>query len=113
MAVGDAFHLDAGSPSRIEFMRGHEDTQTIAYWNDENFRNYAYQTASTTDLRRNPTLTTAAALNGKPVVDFGAYVDVTDNGRSCFMFMEKPLDSVRSIYMVIGTDNGDRNGGNL
>ena len=112
MAVGDAFHLDAGSASRIEFMRGHEDTQTIAYWNDENFRNYAYQTSSTTDLRRNPTLTTAAALNGKPVVDFGAYVDVTDHGRSCFMTLEKSLDSVRSLYMVIGTDDGDRNGGN-
>ena len=112
LAVGDAFHLDAGSASRIEFMRGYEDEKKIAYWNDENFRNYAYQTSSTSDLRRNPTLTTAAELNGKPVVDFGAYSDVTDHGLSCYMFLGKPLDSVRSIYMVIGTDNGDRNGGN-
>ena len=112
LAAGDAFHLDAGSRSRIEFMRGHEDTKTVAYWNDENFRNCAYQLTSTSDLRRNPTLAAAAELNGKPVVDFGAYVDVTDHGLSCFMFLEKPLDSVRSVYMVVGTDSSDRNGGN-
>ena len=112
LAADDSFHLDANSLSRIEFMRGHADTKTVAYWNDENFRNCAYQMTSTSDLRRNPTLTTAAELNGKPVVDFGTYVDTTDHGVSRFMFMEKPLDSVRSIYMVIGTDGEGRNGGN-
>ena len=35
LAAGDAFHLDAGSRSRIEFMRGHEDTKTVAYRSEE------------------------------------------------------------------------------
>ena len=111
LAAGDAFHLDANVAKCFDLMLGHESENRITCWNDVKFRNCAWQfaLAKKENVLKHPTLTTAPELGGKPVVDFGPYSVVTDNGQSGHMFLEKGLDSVRSVYLVIGSAE---NGGN-
>ena len=108
LAEGDALHLDANATNRIDLLPGYESENRMTCWNDLKMRNRAHQFAvssGTENLNKHPTLA-VAAFNGKNVVDFGPYGASSASG---FLTLEKAVDSVRSVYLVIGSAG---NGGN-
>lgn len=104
LAVSPSLHLDASAANTICYQPGDGllATNYLTVWSDVNGRNAAY------NLGRgaSPWLNTVDTLGGKPVVDFG--VGKKSTGRC--MYLAEPLDSVRSVYVILGSQNG---GGSL
>lgn len=106
LAPGAAFHLDAANLDSFVFEES-GGTNFIRSWYSPNGIPARQMTVA-----RRPWLTPDEAdyLNGKPVVDFGVYKmnsgsAISRPGGRC-MSLGVPLDSVRSVFIVRGSQNG-------
>ena len=106
LAPGAAFHLDAANLDSFVFEES-GGTNFIRSWYSPNGIPARQMT-----VERRPWLTPDEAdyLNGKPVVDFGVYKmnsgsAISSPGGRC-MSLGVPLDSVRSVFIVRGSQNG-------
>ena len=106
LAPGAAFHLDAANLDSFVF-EASGGTNFIRSWYSPNGIPARQMT-----VERRPWLTPDEAdyLNGKPVVDFGVYKmnsgsAISSPGGRC-MSLGVPLDSVRSVFIVRGSQNG-------
>lgn len=93
-AAGASLHLDASDAASIQFADGSEST--VWYWHDKENRNVAYNMTE----KWQPFLNTTDTQNGLPVMDFSTAYNVgdTDDGRT--LDLARPLDGVRSAFVV-------------
>ena len=95
-AHGASIHLDASDISKMELPNGPVNGKDVNVWYDKYHRNVA--TWGNTAPKLN--LEGALPPTGLPVVDFG---DFRSYRRMAF---RKPLNSVRSAFIVLGTQTG-------
>ena len=97
-----AMHLDATKADTM-LMYDYGEGKRVQVWEDVRRRNTAWADG---DVRRPDYLPNA--LNGLPVLDFRKGGDPSGSP-SGFMYLNRDIDSARSIFLVMGTQN-DRNG---
>ena len=106
LAPGAVKHLDASDKSHMDIVVCSDGVEEIDHWHDPGFANGLWAYAA--NLR--PYLNTTDLCNGLPVADFGRMSSATPThtitGGGRWMAFERPLHSIRSIYMVVGMQAG-------
>ena len=98
LAAGAVLHLDAADETSIETVAVN-GTNFVSRWYSKDNLNAAYLAGRYAANR--PWLNADKAVNGNAVVDFGGPM-----GCGAFLALEKQVDSIRDVYVVLDGENG-------
>ena len=102
-AEGATMHVDASDAASLSLKVRSSDGEAVINWADKENRVNLRNSGFTADMSRTPHIN-VADCNGMDTVDFGYWGDAdaalpTHGG--CWMFLDRPLHSMRAIYAVI------------
>lgn len=105
-AAGASFHLDATRTDTFDFDTDGSE-ERILYWRDTDNRD---NVAFAQSFARAPSLVTATdGLKSElPVVDFGAFTLNMGTGRD--LHFARPIESLKSVFVICATQEGDSRG---